>query len=280
MRGGLMEFEVLADGMGFLESPRWRDGHLWVSDLLDDTVLKIGPDGQSVTVAAVPGKPGGMGFLPDGTPLIASMYDRILYRIENGSLTVHADLSRLAPRMINDMVVDARGRAYLGDFGFNPHFGEEMTEGAMLLVEPDGRARAVAAPMIFPNGMVIDRGRLIVSETRQCRMISFAILGNGDLADRRIHVETEGGVDGCCLDVEGGLWMGIPRLQKFVRAKDGHVFETVPTPGRRAVACQLGGEDGRTLFLLTHAGAPGTIGPERLGRVETMRVEIPGAGSP
>ncbi len=61
----------------------------------------------------------------------------------------------------------------------------------------------------------------------------------------------------------------------------GEVTDRVPVPGRRAVACQLGGADGRTLFCLTCEVTWEEIcaGGAR-ARVETARVAVPGAGSP
>ena len=49
--------EVLADGFGFLEGPRWRDGRLWMSDMSAGQVFTVGPDGEVETVVEVPGKP-------------------------------------------------------------------------------------------------------------------------------------------------------------------------------------------------------------------------------
>ena len=49
------------------------------------------------------------------------MLDRRLLRVEDGSAASHADLAAIATAPCNDMVVDARGRAYVGNFGFDRH---------------------------------------------------------------------------------------------------------------------------------------------------------------
>ena len=61
-----------------------------------------------------------MGFLPDGRLSLATALDKKLVTVdtERGELTEVADLSDLAQGTLNDMVVDERGRAYVGDVGF------------------------------------------------------------------------------------------------------------------------------------------------------------------
>ncbi|MGR9090168.1 MAG: SMP-30/gluconolactonase/LRE family protein, partial [Gammaproteobacteria bacterium] len=103
------------DGYVFLEGPRWHNNRLWVSDIWAHKVYCIEDDGRAEIAAEVPGRPSGLGFLPDGTPLVVSMQDRCVYRLEHSALQLHADLSGSVRADINDMVVDDQGRAYVGD---------------------------------------------------------------------------------------------------------------------------------------------------------------------
>ena len=48
--------------------------------------------------------------------LVVSMTDRKLMRLDRDGLKTVADMTKLAPFDCNDMVVDARGRAYVGNF--------------------------------------------------------------------------------------------------------------------------------------------------------------------
>ena len=66
--------------------------------------------------------------------LIVSMLDRRVLRLEAGALVEHADLSALAPGECNDMVVDAHGRAYVGNFGFDMYGGGEARDTCVILV--------------------------------------------------------------------------------------------------------------------------------------------------
>ena len=112
--------DVVSDGWSYLECPRWHEGRLWVSDFYTEKVVAIDDAGHHEVMAEVPEQPSGLGFLPDGRALIVSMRDhRILRREDDGSLVEHADLSGLVADHLNDMVVDARGGAYVGNFGFD-----------------------------------------------------------------------------------------------------------------------------------------------------------------
>jgi len=103
------------------EAPRWHDGRLWFSDFYAGQVMSAREDGSDLRLeAAVAQQPSGLGWLPDGRLLVVSMRDqKILRREADGSLRVHADLSGLASGHLNDMVVDADGRAFVGCFGFD-----------------------------------------------------------------------------------------------------------------------------------------------------------------
>ena len=46
------------------------------------------------------------------------------------------------------------------------------------------------------------------------------------------------------------------------------------------LACMLGGKDRRTLFVITNSGSGPAIAAKKDGRIETMRVDVPGAGLP
>jgi sugar lactone lactonase YvrE len=280
-----LKTEVLAEDFIFLEGPRWHDGCLWTSDMWDYKVLKVKSDGSRETVVEVPNRPSGLGFLPDGTPLVVSMADRKLYRIERGTLVQHADLAAFVTGDINDLVMDDAGRAYVGNFGCDLMAGEEMKPADLVCVERDGRVRKVASNLVFPNGMVImDGGRtLVAAETFGNRLAAFDRAADGSLSNHRVYAEMGPMTpDGICLDQGGGIWVSSFLTDEFVRVEaGGRITDRIAVKDRRAVACQLGGDDGRTLFCLTFEGHMEDIaGRKRAGRIETARVAVPAAGSP
>jgi sugar lactone lactonase YvrE len=280
----MSNMKILLDGFVFLEGPRWRDGRLWLSDMLGHRVLTVDPAGRSETVCEVPNRPSGLGWLPDGTLLVVSMTDRRLLRLESEGLVEHADLSGLASYHCNDMVVDERGRAYVGNFGSDLSVGGIPQPAALILVTPDGECRAVAQDLLFPNGSVItpDGKTLIVGESFGARLTAFDIESDGGLSNRRSWAQLSGAIpDGCCIDAEGAIWIASPPTREVLRVREGgEVTHRVPTE-QLAIACMLGGENRRTLFILT---APSIEDDEclklRAARIETLEVEIPGAGLP
>jgi sugar lactone lactonase YvrE len=277
--------KTLLDGLAFPEGPRWRDGRLWFSDMHANEVVAMSPDGARETVFSAEGPVSGLGWLPDGRMLVVSMEDRRLLRIErDGRAVTHADLSGIATGNCNDMVVDAAGRAYVGNFGEGYPAGP-IQPTRMARADPDGRVVEAAADLVFPNGTVImpDGRTMIVGETFAARMTAFDIAPDGALSNRRVWAPLPQGAvpDGCCLDAEGRIWVASPTSNDVIRlAEGGTVLERI-TADRGVYACMLGGPDRQTLYLLTCASSnPAECRADRTGRIEAVRVDVPGAGLP
>jgi sugar lactone lactonase YvrE len=278
--------EILLDGLAFPEGPRWHDDRLWFSDQHAKRVVAVDTAGAAETVVEVPHQPSGLGWLPDGCMLVVSMLDRRLLRLEpDGSLVEHANLEALAPGSTNDMVVDAGGRAYVGNFGFDMYGGEAPRDTCLIAVEPDGEARVVASDLKFPNGTVItpDGGTLLVGESWGTRITAFRIAPDGSLDNRRVFATIDGAtVDGMCLDAEGAIWAACPFTGRCLRIADGgEVLDEVKGTHAGAFACMLGGPDRRTLFVCTApTHEPAQTLAARAGRIEYVEVDVPGAGLP
>ena len=205
-------------------------------------------------------------------------------RLDPGGLALHADLGKIATWHCNDMVVDARGRAYVGNFGFDLDAKAEPCTAAMALVHPDGRVERAADELSFPNGSVItpDGGTLIVGESFGGCLSAFTIASDGTLSDRRVWAQLEGAVpDGICLDAEGAVWVASPVSNEVLRVREGgETTHRIPT-GQSAIACMLGGADRQTLFVLTSkTTAPEEAVALKSARIDRLRVDVPGAGLP
>jgi len=213
---------TIVSGFGFLEAPRWHQNRIWFSDFYTYRVLSAREDGSDLrTEAEVPQQPAGLGWLPDGRLLVVSMLDRkVLRREADGTLVTHADLGAHATGHANDMVVDAAGRAYVGNFGFDLMSGAPLETTSLHRVDPDGTVTEVATDLWFPNGSVITpEGVLIVNETFGNRCTAFDLTPDGQLANRRAWAEfgplsadraldsvlasATVAADGGCLDAEG-----------------------------------------------------------------------------
>ena len=141
----------LVNGGSFFECPRWHDGRWWVSDFHRHSVFAITPDGEQTTTLVVGAQPAGLGWMPDGSLLVASMIDRKLLRLlPDGSVEQHSDLTGHCLGYLNDMVVDPFGRAYVGNYGYDVVGGEPRTPTSLVRVDPDGsvlnRRRRPALP--------------------------------------------------------------------------------------------------------------------------------------
>jgi sugar lactone lactonase YvrE len=289
------EARVLCEGIYFGEAPRWRDGRLWFSDFFAHAVKSVSVAGDLRTEFELDDQPSGLGWTPDGALLVVAMKSmKVLKRGTDGKTSVHADISSLAAHLANDMVVDAAGGAYVGNFGFDLEH-ELMTRGPqgvigdhptakLARISPSGEVSLACPDMHFPNGSVItpDGKTLIVGETLAGALTAFDIGANGALANRRLWASTWPRVpDGIALDAAGAIWFANPVAPECVRiAEGGQVLQTVTT-SQNCFACMLGGGDGKTLFMMT---APTNIAAALLsapqGRIEITEVDVAHAGRP
>jgi sugar lactone lactonase YvrE len=279
------ELQTLMTGIVFGESPRWHDERLWFSDWGAQEVVAVDLGGESEVIVRVPSFPFCIDWLPDGRLLIVSGSDGLLLRREpDGSLVTHADLSRLSEHSWNDIVVDGRGNAYIGNTGFD-FPGGEFAPGTLALVTPDGSARQVADGVAFPNGLVVtpDNSTLIVAESYGNRLTAFDIAADGGLSSRRVWADLDGGVpDGICLDAEGTVWYGDVPNKRCARVREGgEVLQTIDLD-RGCFACMLGGPNRKTLFMVVREwrGLESAADGERTGQVLSVPAPAPGAGWP
>jgi sugar lactone lactonase YvrE len=292
----------LLDGGGFFECPRWHEGRWWVSDFYREAVYTVTTDGTEQLVVEIEHQPAGLGWLPDGSLLIVSMKDqRVLRRDSGAEMSVYADLSSFTDSSLNDMVVDVRGRAWVGCFGFDLMSFADPQPAPLMRIDPDGTATLAADELMFPNGSVItpDGTTLIVGETSGCRYTAFTILDDGSLADRRVWAQLAPtpelgtlqemlpqivvGPDGCTQDAEEHIWAADEAGARCIRiAPGGAIVDEIPAPdGLSCFACALGGDDGRTLLV---CAAPDFLEHKRRQAREavllTTTVEVPHAGLP
>jgi sugar lactone lactonase YvrE len=244
-----LQSKVVVDGIVYPEGIRWNQGKIWFSDILDRKVMTYDPQtGQTAVVLEPEDLPSGLGFLPDGRLLVVTMRKRQLLRLEpDGALTVVADMAHLG-EILNDMVVDPQGRAYV-----DCHFANHDDGGGIILAEPGGACRIVAKDMNAPNGMAItpDGKTLIANDLLANSLVAFDIAADGSLENRRVHRSLGGdSPDGICLDAEGGAWVGLPFQNRFRRiGANGAYTHEIECPSKWGTAPALGGPDRKTLYL-------------------------------
>lgn len=276
--------ELFAEGLDFGEGPRWHDGRLWVSDFYAHAVSSYGPDGDRRVEVELDDQPSGLGWLPDGDLLVVAMTSRQVRRFDSAGVGhLHADLSSIAGANTNDMVVDGRGNAYVGNFGFDLEAGDKPRAADLALVRPEGSAEMAATDLRFPNGSVItpDGSTLIVGESMGARYTAFTISDDGTLSDRRVWAEVPGrGPDGCALDADGAIWMADAFGAGCVRVAEGGEILEVVEASQPVFACALGGPDRTSLFLITAPGFGESQAGSATGRIEVAEVDVSAAGWP
>jgi len=289
---------ILRDGIWFGEGPRWHDGRLWYSDFYDHAVHAIDLDGQDERIVEVASQPSGLGWLPNGDLIITSMLDRQLLRWDGSNLHEYADLNSHFTWHANDLLVDAEGRAYVGNFGFDYEIflEEHGVEGlfvdpdslttALCRVDPDGSVHVAADGLIFPNGMVItpDGRTLIVAETLALRLTAFDVAADGSLSNRRVWADLTAefaAPDGICLDAEGAVWIATALAPRLLRVGEGGVILDEVATSMNTYACMLGGPEGKHLFAMTAPSSDSRVASlEQNGAIEVVEVEVPHAGQP
>jgi len=287
--------EVFLGGLGFPEDPRWHEGMLWFSDMDTRQVMKSDLEGNAEIVVLVEGIPSGLGWLPDGRLMVVSMRDRKLMRLDPSGLVEVADLWNLSSFHCNDMVVDQKGNAYIGNFGFDFEGLKPFAPGEIIYVPYKGTPRVVAYGLAFPNGMAItsDGKTLVVSETLGERVTAFDIESDGSLGYRRTWAALEKMTpDGITMDAEDAIWMASPISRGVYRVKEGGEICEKISVSQQAYSCTLGGSDWKTLLIATSRplrelfvlkDAPldsSLVTSEGEGRFEKCQVDVRGVGSP
>lgn len=258
---------TLSKNHTFLESPRWHDGNLYVSDFFTRRILKFSDgQGEPEVVATVAGMPSGIGFLPDGAMLVVSMEDQTVYKVDDGGLTSYADLRGRVRGALNDMLVDEDGRCYIGNTAHSAGDESDFGPTPLLVVQPDGEIVESTEQFNFPNGIIKSSdGELLVAETYAGTVRAVELDRDGlpkssrvwahwgpavDYYDiPRAHEVLDVEPDGLCAGAAGAVWVadakgrGIALVREggevvdFVEVDDLSVFAALAVDSRLFLCC-------------------------------------------
>lgn len=173
---------TLIDTAQFLESPRWREGRLWLSDALAGTVLTVSLDGATSIAVRIEGIPSGLAIAPDGRLIVASMVRRQLLELLPGSERI--DASGASRTVI--------------PLDFHPDNLSWRADGALLVAGQRG-----SLPELLACGQVV-RGA--------CRVSSVVALLDPETLRTSVVLEddppTRIGAASVAQQVGGSLWIG------------------------------------------------------------------------
>lgn len=277
----MAEITRLMDGILLGECPRWHDGKFWFSDWVGQKLYSIDAAGKSSVEVEIASLPFSFDWLPDGRMLLVHAADNDLkLRQPDGSFTRFADLSGLSDHGCNEITVHPAGHIYVNNVDFT-FPGGEFRPGFIALVSPDGTARKVADGLAFPNGMAIlaDGRTLVCAESYAGNLTAFDIAPDGSLSNRRLWANVgQYGNDGICADAEGAIWTSAGPV--VMRIRDGGEVVEKFELDRMCFAVMLGGDDGRTLYMVANEWRNTVDVTEPTGRVFSTRVRVPHAGYP
>lgn len=288
------QLELLFDNAVFGESPRWHEGACWFSDIGGNTVWRIDADGTATPVLTSVKGPSGLGWTRGGDMLVASLHDHTIYRMgPDGVAHPFCGPDAHGTTGTNDMAT-AGSRSYVSCAGRVYQMGDSMEEiaapvGKVLLIDHDtGACRTVADGYRMPNGIAFtpDGTGLVFAEVFASRLVQFDILPDGSLANERDYARLDGSADGIWMDAEGAVWSATtsPTSTRWERVTPGGVVtETIPVgDGFHAIACALGGEDGRDLLLVANkTESPDDVWNGRArSRLFKTRAQVPTAVAP
>lgn len=288
------KLELLVDDAVFGESPRWHEGALWFSDIGADKVWRISPDGARELVLSSVRAPSGLGWTRSGDMLVTSLHDHTIYRMgPDGTARAFCGPEQHGTTGTNDMAT-AGSRSYVSCAGRVYQTGDTMEQiaapvGKVLLIDHDsGAVRTVADGYRMPNGIAFspDGSKLVFAEVFASRLVQFDIAPDGSLVNEGVFAALDGSADGIWMDAEGAVWsattsMTSPANTRWERVDaTGKVLDSIPVAdGFHAIACALGGKDGRDLFLVANkTETPDDVWNGRAkSRVFRTRVEVPTA---
>lgn len=266
-----LAIEPIVTGLNFVQQPCYRQGFLYVSDLLENAIWEIDVLKKTKRVWLVsPERPNGCGFLSDGTLVFGLMFDAKLMCVKDFNkprVELYSNLDSVLCGCLGDMAIDAHDNVYINDIG--PLFQADQPNrlGNILVVTPDRKVGVACENVAYPNGMCIDRAgrKLYLAETKKRCVYVFEFTGRRRAGNRRVWLRTadmrpllDAGadeapkIDSLAIDQADALWLGLYGLGLFLRVtQDGFITHRIKIEGEAATMI-AGGEDGNQLFVCSN----------------------------
>ncbi len=246
------------------------DGTVYVTDLANDRILKLGTDGLVTTYRQPANRPNGLRLDAQFRLLAAERGDperntpgRISRTdLETGDIEVLADSSGAVDFGVpNDLTFDARGRIYFSG------------SGEVYRLDADGTVTKIAASPLVQgsNGLILsldDRTLYLVEINRGAglprRIRAFDLSPEGTLSNPRVfHDFAPGrGGDGMGIDVEGNIYVAAGMNQTrdtsetldnpsgvYVFSPAGDLINRIPIPQDTITNLAFGGPDMQTMYV-------------------------------
>lgn len=250
--------KVIAQGLGFPEEPRLRDGAIWFIDTVTRRINTVELATLRHSWFDTGFAPGGLGWLPTGELVVVDGTNHRLVAIEgfDRSRRIHADLAAPVRVRPNGLAVTTAGVAYVAMLGSEITDRHDRNSGSIVRVEPDGTARTILDDdLMFPNGVAITpTGELLVAETFGRRVSVLSLDPHGSVAGRQtVDLDEPWYPDGCWHGADDTIWVADAGARRCLQLdRTGTVLAEI-TSTDHIYACVLD-EAGRTLYLCTAPG--------------------------
>lgn len=241
------------------EGPCWHPPRqtLWWIDILGQRFFEADLNGTPPRIlecaqmigAVVPTRSGG---------LMAALRDGI-YRVDpaSGATQLFAAAPGHDPGhfRFNDAKVDPLGRFWAGTLALDSRPGKSR----LYRIDADRSVRVMQEGVTISNGLAwsSDARTLyyIDSPTRTVQAFAFD-LEQGTLGPPRVAIslgEDDGFPDGCCMDLEGCLWVAHWGAGKVTRwqPETARLLDTISLPVANVTSCAFGGARRDQLFITT-----------------------------
>lgn len=246
---------ALVEGRGLLEAARWYPEHgLLFSDMHLGGVHRFDP-ATGGTDVVIPHRKGIGGLVAhrDGGLVVAGR--NVAHK--NGGLTATILEKRADEQFFNDLTADDTGRLYVGSVATDPTGDEPRGFGRLYRIDLDGTCEVLAEDVMVSNGLGVDPADEVLYHVDSPRKTVWAYPTRGPSGDRRMFADTGeyGGVpDGLAVADDGSVWVAMAGGGVVVGwDAAGERIAEIPVPQQLVTSVCYGGEDGRTLFILTGA---------------------------
>ncbi|MEA1986814.1 MAG: SMP-30/gluconolactonase/LRE family protein [Candidatus Marinimicrobia bacterium] len=251
------KWELIASDLNFPEGPVWNNNTLYFSSCFGGWIGKI-ENGQLDTflTASKTTFSNTNGLIIDKDANIIAVEYGIgkLLKIstDDKSVVVLSDgYNGKYFNHPNDLTFDNSGNIYFSD---PKSYGRDILDGRVFYYDSKlGKVKLVADSLAYPNGIAISPidNKLYLSESAKNRVLSFDILENGNLKNKKEFIQLPGGdPDGLDFDKEGNLFVAhFGTGTVFIISQDGTILKEIKTPGEKPSNIEFGGKDLRTLFV-------------------------------
>jgi len=274
-----MDFEVVADGLQFVEAPRLdADGSLYFADLTGGGLYRRSPRGRIERFLPDRHWIGGIVLNEDRTVICSGKGG--LIRFDKVTGTVHPLLAVIDGEPIiavNDIEADDQGGLYGGTVDFAAIFerGEPPGPGVLFHLAPSGELTIIREGVAVSNGIDFSPSRTTLYHSESTAGIWAYGLGQDGVPRNPVLFAKLEDSDGLVVDSEGGVWVARWQAAEIVRYQpDATIDRRIHLPFPHLVSLTFGGDDLCDLYVTT--GGSLEPGQPRQGAVVRVRSDVPG----